>query len=170
MELLLPGYFRATASLRGAASAASWPLQSTSNVPGRCKYCFLATAAFLQRSQVLQQLLPDHGSAPATLLQAVTVASWPPQSPSNAPRHCNCCFGRPLQRSGNATRRCKCCSLAIAALLKRFRTLQLLLDGHATLLQRSQMLELVVPGHCNAPAQLLLAGHSRTFQLCATAA
>ena len=115
--------------------------------------------------------LRDCWSAPATLPDAATAASWSLQRSCNAPGCCNCCF------------------LATATLLQRSRTLQLLLPGHcnapatlpdtataaswplqrscnaprccnccflatATLLQRSQTLQLLLPGHCNALATL----------------
>ena len=142
----------APATLLDAATAAPGATQRFCNPPGCCSCCFWGHATLLQHSWALQLLPSGPRNAPATLPDAVTVASGATRRFRNAPRRCNCCFW--------ATQR-NCCIWVHTTLLQRFqhfRTLQpqngphgplpcaRALRGFATWPPRNSS-----PGRCNCP-------------------
>ena len=75
LQLLPTRRSNAPATLQYAATAASWPPGRSCNAAGLCNCYFLAFAALLQRSKILQLLLPGLCCAPATLLEAASATS-----------------------------------------------------------------------------------------------
>ena len=120
LPLLLPGLDDGPATTPDAAAAVSWPLQSSSNAPGRCHCCFLASASLLRRScdaapqcaRTLQLLRLDRQHAPATIQDAATAASGAIARSCNVPGRCDC----PATVASGAMA-CSCNSQALLPLL-----------------------------------------------------
>ena len=99
------------ATLPDGATAASWPLQRSSNARGRCN-CWTLPEAAPQRARTLQELLLEPQHAPATLQDAATAALGATARICNAPGRCDCAA---IVASGATG--CSCSSQALQLLL-----------------------------------------------------